>query len=180
MRLLALGLAAAVILCAGCQATSPRRPGAGAAAVPLESRAIMMNGFYMGKLTTHWRIEADGTGEYWRELPMPGGAPSDRLEKYRGHLPAEQRAALLAAIARFRSGELREPPCRDPVHDAPSLSIRWGAGARDLVGVYLGCMDARSTAYARQVTAIDAIVARSFVRAGPPFAVEAVEATPVY
>lgn len=140
----------------------------------------MMNGFYMGQLTSHWRIEPDGTGEYWRELPTAAGGPSGRLEKYRGHLPAEQRAALLAALARFRSGAVRRPPCRDAVHDAPSLAIRWGAGPRDFVDAYLGCLGARSTAYARQLTELDAMVARNFVRAGPPYAVEAVPATPAY
>lgn len=151
-----------------------------AAAAPPERPAVMMNGFYMGNLTSHWRIAPDGTGEYWRDTAGPSGAPAGRLEKYRGHLPAEQHAALLAAIARFRSGAIRQPRCRDAVHDAPSLAIRWGAGARDLADAYLGCLDARSRAWARQVTEMDALVSRAFVRAGPPFAVELVTTTPPY
>jgi hypothetical protein len=139
-----------------------------------------MNGFYMGRLTRHWRIEPDGTGEYWREVPMPGGAPSDKLEKYRGHLPPEHHRALLAAIARFRSGQIRHPPCGEAVHDAPSLAIRWGAGTRDVVDAYLGCVDANSRRYAAELGAIDAIVARNFERSGAPYAVEIVETTPAY
>ena len=169
-------LAVAALLCAGCQSTAVRAP---AAASP-GSQAVMMNGFYMGNLTSHWRIEADGTGEYWRDAAPPTAAPTGRLEKYRGHLPPEQRAALLAAIARFRSGEVRRPPCRDAVHDAPSVAIRWGGGARDVADAYLGCLDARSRAWAQQVTQVDALVARSFVREGPPFAVEEVRTTPAY
>lgn len=176
MRLLALALSALVV-CAGGASAAPRGPGAVA---PLEDRAIMMNGFYMGNLTSHWRIEPDGSGEYWRDTASPSGTPTGRLEKYRGHLPPAHRAALLAAIARFRSGAIRHPRCRNAVHDAPSLAIRWGAGAREVADAYLGCMDAQSRNYGQQVIALDAIVERHFVRSGAAFAVENVTTTPAY
>lgn len=179
MRLFSPGIGALLLCLAGPSIAAPA-PAGGARPVPLERRALAMNGYYMGRLTSHWRIEADGSGEYWRAQPMPGGGPGEALEKYRGHLPPGHRAALLAAIARFRSGAIRKPRCRESVHDAPSLAIRWGAGERDAVDVYLGCIDARSRAFAREVIAVDAVVTRNFVRSGPAFSVGIVPDAPAY
>lgn len=175
---LSVASAAAALLFGGCATRAPD----GAAPGPtngLESRAIAMSASHFGKVTSYWRIEPDGSGEYWREIPG-SGAPGAKLEKYRGRLPAEHRAALLRGLERFRSGAIGEPPCPKPIHDAPGLAIRWGGGAKDWVSFYSGCLDPASIAYGKRVYALDAIVNGHFERQAPPYAVEHVEHAPAY
>jgi hypothetical protein len=141
--------------------------------------ALTMNAFYFGRVTSHWRIEADGSGEIWRE-PQSATGPGGPLEKYRGHLAPEYRIAFLREAARFRSGTIRRPPCRGAVHDAPSIDLRWGTGSAEHVDFYYGCRDAASASYGDRVGALSAIVASHFVREASPYAVEPVDAAPAY
>jgi hypothetical protein len=178
LRKVAAGCAAAVgvVAIAGCNTT----PVAQAGPAPATEAAgrygdLMMNVTSFGRLTSHWRIGPDGVGELWRDQTS---GPPGIVAKYRGRLAPEHRAAFIRELERHRSGAVPPPACPQPVHDAPSLEFRWGAGQADHLGFYYGCLDPASRAYGQRISALNAIVTDHFQADPAPYAVESVASVP--
>ena len=178
MRLLVTACAIA-LACVSCSTPrgAPVSARTGASATALHGD-IIMNFTSWGRLDSHWRIRADGSGELWRQRPAANGAPGDTFEKYRGRLPADRRAEFTLMLDRLRSGAIPRPACPNPVHDAPGVDFRWGPARNEGLSFYYGCLDPSSRAYARQISALNAIVLDGFVRDAQPYAVERVESVP--
>ena len=122
---LAVASAAAALFLGGC-ATRASDGAAPGPADGLESRAIAMSASHFGKVTSYWRIEPDGSGEYWREVPGTAAPGGQAREISGGGFRRSIGGALLSGLARFRSGAIGEPPCPEPIHDAPGLGHTLG------------------------------------------------------
>lgn len=182
MRNLRLASLLGAVACMSCTTTTnPAAFGSGPSGrASAEYADVMMNMTSWGRPILHWRIHANGTGELWRETRTADGSPGETVEKYRGRLPPERRAEFLRMLDRFRSGAIPRPACPDPIHDAPGVDFRWGAGRGDVVSFYFGCLDASSRDYGRQISLLNGIVSENFVTDPRPYAVERVDTVPTF
>jgi hypothetical protein len=131
------GLAAALILLAGCAAApSPAAPPASGHRLPAESISFEINSW--GSPMESFRIASDGTGEYSKAPEFRAPVQTRRFDA--GPAGFAQIRAALADIEHFSS---HEPACGSRATDFPYGQVVWQAGtARAAVGFDVGCQSA--------------------------------------
>lgn len=124
-----------------------------------------------GRLLAHWRVNPDGTGEFWRGAGVGKGLGD--VSKYRMTLSPQTLRNLAAAIEPIRADTRGGVPCTDEITDMPYGAITWDyPGAKQSYDFDGGCISPRANAVRDRIAAAHAIVEQQTAIEPAPYAVE--------
>ncbi|MEJ5975940.1 hypothetical protein WG901_04795 [Novosphingobium sp. PS1R-30] len=124
-----------------------------------------------GRLLTHWQVNPDGSGEFWRGSGL--GKGEGDVSKYRMTLPPEALRAFAAAVEPIRTRTAKDVKCRDEITDMPYGAITWDyPGARQNYAFNGGCLSPEADAVREQLRAAHDLVEKRAAIEPKPYIVE--------
>lgn len=156
--------ALALTLLSGCAAAAPPYTGGLAGPVTYEVSS-------WGRLLFRWRVNPDGSGEFWRGTGL--GKGEGEVSKYRMRLEPAALREFIAAAEPIRSATAKEIDCQHEITDMPYGSIAWDyPDAKQSYAFDGGCISPAADRVAKQIRALHDTVEQQAAIEPQPYAVD--------